>query len=211
MILHGYWRSGASYRVRIALNLKGLGYDNAAHDLRKGEQKAADYLALNPQGMVPALQDGDDVLIQSPAILEWLEETYPEPPLLPGTAADRAHVRAMAAVVGCDIHPLNNLRVLGALRKDFDADQAATDAWAARWIVSGFDALEALVARDGGDFCFGDAPTLADCYLIPQLYSARRFNVDTAAWRSLTAIETHALAQPAFAAAHPDRQPDADA
>ena len=117
----------------------------------------------------------------------------------------------MAAVVGCDIHPLNNLRVLGALRKDFDADQAATDAWAARWIVSGFDALEALVARDGGDFCFGDAPTLADCYLIPQLYSARRFNVDTAAWRSLTAIETHALAQPAFAAAHPDRQPDADA
>ena len=211
MILHGYWRSGASYRVRIALNLKGQSYDLAAHDLRQGAQKAADYVALNPQGMVPALQVGDDVLIQSPAILEWLEETYPEPPLLPGTAADRAHVRAMAAVVGCDIHPLNNLRVLGALRKDFDADQAVIDAWAARWIAAGFDALEALVARDGGDFCFGDAPTLADCYLIPQLYSARRFNVDTTAWPSLTAIETHPLAQPAFAAAHPDRQPDADA
>ncbi|MDQ1154541.1 maleylacetoacetate isomerase [Brevundimonas sp. SORGH_AS_0993] len=210
MILHGYWRSGASYRVRIALNLKGLGYDLAARDLRKGAQKAADYVALNPQGMVPALQVGDAVLIQSPAILEWLEEAHPEPPLLPAGAADRAHVRAMAAVVGCDIHPLNNLRVLGALRKEFGADQATIDAWAARWITPGFDALEALVARDGGGFCFGDAPTLADCYLIPQLYSARRFNVDTGAWAGLTAIETRALARPAFADAHPDRQPDAD-
>ena len=212
MILHGYWRSGTSYRTRIALNLKGLTYETAPVDLRTGAQKSDAYLALNPQGLVPALETGDGlVLTQSPAILEWLEEMHPTPALLPSSAADRACVRAMAALIGCDIHPLNNLRVLGALRKDFDADQAATDAWAARWIVSGFDALEALVARDGGDFCFGDAPTLADCYLIPQLYSARRFNVDTAAWRSLTAIETHALAQPAFAAAHPDRQPDADA
>ena len=212
MILHGYWRSGTSYRTRIALNLKGLAYQTAPVDLRTGAQKSDAYLALNPQGLVPALETGDGlVLTQSPAILEWLEEMHPTPALLPSSAADRACVRAMAALIGCDIHPLNNLRVLGALRKDFDADQAATDAWAARWIVSGFDALEALVARDGGDFCFGDAPTLADCYLIPQLYSARRFNVDTAAWRSLTAIETHALAQPAFAAAHPDRQPDADA
>lgn len=211
MILHGYWRSGASYRVRIALNLKGLSYDLAAHDLRQGAQKAADYVALNPQGMVPALQIDDQVLIQSPAILEWLDEAYPQPPLLPDDALDRAHVRAMAAVIGCDIHPLNNLRVLGALRKDFGADQATVDAWAARWITPGFDALEALVARDSGAFCFGDTPTLADCYLIPQLYSARRFNIDTAAWAGLTAIETCALAHPAFAAAHPDRQPDADA
>lgn len=211
MILHGYWRSGASYRVRIALNLKGLSYDLAAHDLRQGAQKAADYVALNPQGMVPALQIYDQVLIQSPAILEWLDEAYPQPPLLPDDALDRAHVRAMAAVIGCDIHPLNNLRVLGALRKDFGADQATVDAWAARWITPGFDALETLVARDSGAFCFGDTPTLADCYLIPQLYSARRFNIDTAAWAGLTAIETCALAHPAFAAAHPDRQPDADA
>lgn len=149
MILHGYWRSGASYRVRIALNLKGISYDNAAHDLRKGEQKTPDYVALNPQGMVPALQDGDLVLTQSPAILEWLEETRLEPALLPKEANDRATVRAMAALIGCDIHPLNNLRVLKAIRSEFNADQAAVDAWAARWIAPGFDALEALVARHG--------------------------------------------------------------
>lgn len=211
MILHGYWRSGASYRVRIALNLKGLGYDLAAHDLRKGEQKTADYLALNPQGMVPALQDGDLIVTQSPAILEWLEETHPQPALLPRAANDRAAVRAMAALIGCDIHPLNNLRVLKALRSSFDADQAAVDAWAAQWIAPGFDALEALIARHGGAWCFGDAPTLADCYLIPQLYSARRFNMDLTPWPRLLAIEATAQAHPAFASAHPDRQPDADA
>ena len=211
MILHGYWRSGASYRVRIALNLKGLGYDLAAHDLRKGEQKTADYLALNPQGMVPALQDGDLIVTQSPAILEWLEETHPEPTLLPTAANDRATVRAMAALIGCDIHPLNNLRVLKALRSNFEADQATVDAWAAGWIAPGFDALEALIARHGGAWCFGDAPTLADCYLIPQLYSARRFNMDLSPWSRLLAIEATAQAHPAFASAHPDRQPDADA
>ena len=211
MILHGYWRSGASYRVRIALSLKGVGYDLSAHDLRKGEQKASDYLALNPQGMVPALQDGDFVLAQSPAILEWLEETHPKPALLPKGADDRARVRAMAALVGCDIHPLNNLRVLKALRNDFGADQDAVDAWAARWIAPGFDALETLTARHGAGWSFGDAPTLADCYLIPQLYSARRFNLDLSAWPALLAVEARALDHPAFVAAHPDRQPDADA
>lgn len=211
MILHGYWRSSASYRVRIALGLKGLGYEPAAHDLRKGEQKAANYLALNPQGMVPALQVGDRVLIQSPAILEWLEETHPEPPLLPQAADDRARVRAMAALVGCDIHPLNNLRVLRSLRNDFGADQQTVDAWAARWIAPGFDALESLVRRDGAGWSFGDAPTLADCYLIPQLYSARRFNLDLTPWSALLAVEARALDHPAFVAAHPDRQPDADA
>jgi len=211
MILHGYWRSGASYRVRIALNLKGLAYDRAAHDLRKGEQKAADYVALNPQGMVPALQDGDRVLTQSPAILEWLEETHPEPPLLPKGAHDRATVRAMAALIGCDIHPLNNLRVLKAIRSEFNADQAAVDAWAAGWIAPGFDALEALVARHGAGWSFGDAPTLVDCYLIPQMYSARRFNMDLSPWPRLLAVEQTALAHPAFASAHPDLQPDADA
>lgn len=211
MILHGYWRSGASYRVRIALNLKGITYDNAAHDLRKGEQKAADYVALNPQGMVPALQDGDLVLTQSPAILEWLEETRPDPALLPKGASDRATVRAMAALIGCDIHPLNNLRVLKAIRSEFNADQAAVDAWAARWIAPGFDALEALIARHGAGWSFGDAPTLVDCYLIPQMYSARRFNMDLSPWPRLLAVEQTALAHPAFASAHPDVQPDADA
>lgn len=210
MILHGYWRSGASYRVRIALNLKGLTYEQAAHDLRQGRQKTPDYLALNPQGMVPALDVDGQVLVQSPAILEWLEETYPEPPLLPRDAGDRATVRAMSAVIGCDIHPLNNLRVLTSLRRDLGADQATVDAWAARWIAPGFDALNALVARHGAGFSFGDEPTLADCYLIPQLYSARRFNVETAAWPALKAVEARALAHPAFAAAHPDQQPDAD-
>ncbi len=210
MILHGYWRSGASYRVRIALALKGIGYDLAAHDLRTGEQKAADYLTLNPQGMVPALQTGDRVLIQSPAILEWLEETHPSPPLLPSGADDRAAVRAMCALIGCDIHPLNNLRVLKALRADFAADQAAVNAWAAAWIAPGFDALQALVDRHGTDWCFGDAPTLADCYLIPQLYSARRFDMDLSPWPHLLAVEARAQAHPAFEAAHPDRQPDAD-
>ncbi|WP_295246199.1 maleylacetoacetate isomerase [uncultured Brevundimonas sp.] len=211
MILHGYWRSGASYRVRIALNLKGITYDNAAHDLRKGEQKAADYVALNPQGMVPALQHGDLVLTQSPAILEWLEDTHPEPTLLPKGANERATVRAMAALIGCDIHPLNNLRVLKAIRSEFNADQAAVDAWAAQWIAPGFDALEALVARHGAGWSFGDAPTLVDCYLIPQMYSARRFNMDLSPWPRLLAIEQTALAHPAFASAHPDLQPDADA
>ena len=210
MILHGYWRSGASYRVRIALALKGVGYNLAAHDLRKGEQKTPDYLALNPQGMVPALQDGDRVLIQSPAILEWLEETHPAPPLLPAAPDDRAVVRAMCALIGCDIHPLNNLRVLKALRAEFGADQAAIDAWAAGWIAPGFDALQALVARHGAGWCFGDAPTLADCYLIPQIYSARRFNMDLSPWPGLLAIDIQALDHPAFHAAHPDRQPDAD-
>ena len=210
MVLHGYWRSGASYRVRIALNLKGVAYDQAPHDLRQGAQKAADYLALNPQGMVPALAVDGRVLIQSPAVLEWLEENYRDPPLLPGDPADRATVRGMAALIGCDIHPLNNLRVLGSLRRDFGADQATVDAWAARWIVPGFDALESLVLRHGAGWSFGDAPSLADCYLIPQLYSARRFNIDTAAWPGLLQVETRALAHSAFIDAHPDRQPDAD-
>ncbi|MDO9609222.1 MAG: maleylacetoacetate isomerase [Brevundimonas sp.] len=211
MILHGYWRSGASYRVRIALNLKGVAYETAAYDLRKGEQKAADYLALNPQGMVPALQDGDRVVTQSPAILEWLEEVHPEPALLPKGSTDRAQVRAIAALIGCDIHPLNNLRVLRSLREDFGADQAAVDAWAARWIAPGFDALEILVARHGQGWSFGDRPGLVDCYLMPQLYSARRFNMRLEAWPGLLAVEARALDHPAFVAAHPDRQPDADA
>lgn len=213
MILHGYWRSGAAYRTRIALALKGLSYEQQGHDLRTGAQKDPAYVALNPQGMVPALEvtsdSGGAVLTQSPAILEWLEETYPAPALLPSDAIGRAHVRAMAALIGCDIHPLNNLRVGKALREGFGADQAAVDAWAARWILPGFEALEALVARHGAGWSYGDAPTLADCYLIPQIYSAGRFNVALDAFPRLLTIDEAARAHPAFVAAHPDNQPDA--
>jgi maleylpyruvate isomerase len=210
MILHGYWRSGAAWRTRIALALKGLDYAQQGVDLRTGAQRSPAFVALNPQGMVPALEVDGAVLIQSPAILEWLEEAHPTPALLPPDLLDRARVRAMAAVIGCDIHPLNNLRVGKALRETFNADQAAVDAWAARWITPGFTALEALVAQQGRGWCFGDAPTLADCYLIPQIYSARRFNVPLEAFPRLLAVDAAAAAHPAFAAAHPDRQPDAD-
>lgn len=210
MILHGYWRSGAAYRTRIALALKGIDYQQQGHDLRTGAQKDPAYVALNPQGMVPALEVDGAVLTQSPAILEWLEETHPTPALLPADAIGRAQVRAMAALIGCDIHPLNNLRVGKALREGFGADQAAVDAWAARWIVPGFEALEALVARHGAGWCHGDAPTLADCYLIPQIYSAGRFNVPLDAFPRLQAIDAKASEHPAFVAAHPDNQPDAD-
>ena len=210
MILHSYWRSGTSYRTRIALNLKGLAYEQAGIDLRTGAQKSDAFLALNPQGLVPALEADGAVLTQSPAILEWLEETHPEPPLLPTSAVARAQVRAMAALVACDIHPLNNLRVLKALRETFDADQDAVDAWAGRWIIAGFEALEALIARHGEGWCFGAGPTLADCCLIPQIYSARRFNTPLDAFPRILAIEEKAAGHPAFMAAHPDRQPDAN-
>lgn len=210
MILHGYWRSGAAYRTRIALALKGLAFHQQGVDLRTGAQRSEAFVALNPQGMVPALEVDGVVLTQSPAILEWLEDAHPAPALLPTDVIDRARVRAMAALIGCDIHPLNNLRVGKALRETFGADQAAIDAWAARWILPGFEALEALVARHGAGWCFGDSPTLADCYLIPQVYSARRFNVALEAFPRLLAIDTAAARHPAFIAAHPDAQPDAD-
>ncbi|MGZ9100413.1 MAG: maleylacetoacetate isomerase [Brevundimonas sp.] len=210
MILHGYWRSGAAYRTRIALNLKGLTYAQQGVDLRTGAHKSDAFVALNPQGMVPALEVDGAVLTQSPAILEWLEEAHPAPALLPPDPLDRARVRAMASLIGCDIHPLNNLRVGKALRETFGADQDAVDAWAARWISSGFTALEALVAQHGEGWCFGPGPTLADCYLIPQIYSARRFNVPLDAFPRLLAIDEAAKQHSAFAAAHPDVQPDAD-
>jgi maleylpyruvate isomerase len=211
LVFHGYWRSGTSYRTRIALNLKGLDYEVAPVNLIEGAQKSEAFLRLNPQGLVPALEADGLVLTQSPAILEWLEETFPEPPLLPGGTAERAQVRAMAALIGCDIHPLNNLRVLKALKGDFAASQEQVDAWAARWISAGFEALERLIERHGDGFCFGDRPTLVECYLIPQIYSAERFNVDLSPFRRVREAGQRALALPAVAAAHPDRQPDAQA
>jgi maleylpyruvate isomerase len=209
LVLHGYWRSGTSYRTRIALNLKGLAYEQRGVDLRAGDQGGDAFRALNPQGLVPAIAFEGRVLTQSPAILEWLEERWPEPPLLPADADDRAQVRAMAAVIGCDIHPLNNLRALKAIR-ELGADEPATNAWAGRWISAGFDALEAHIERHGDGWSFGAAPTLVDCYLIPQVYSARRFQVDLSPWTRIGAIDARASDHPAFQAAHPDRQPDAD-
>lgn len=210
LILHGYWRSSAAYRVRIALNLKGIAFTHVTHDLRTGAQRDPAYLALAPQGLVPALEADGTAVTQSPAILEWLEERWPSPPLLPTDTDDRAIVRAMAALIGCDIHPLNNLRVLKALKHDFVAGQPAIDAWAARWIGDGFAALEALIARHGDGFAFGDRPTLADCYLVPQVFSAERFGVDLSPYPALMAACIRARALPEVAAAHPSLQPDAD-
>jgi len=208
--LHGYWRSTASYRVRIALNFKHVSYEQVPHDLRAGEQRSADFLALNPQGLVPALEGPGLVIPQSGAIIEWLEETFPQPPLLPTNLRDRAIVRAMALIVACDIHPLNNLRILKSLKHDLDADQTDIDAWIVRWINQGFAALEAMIASHGRGFAFGDTPTLADCYLVPQVYSAQRYSVDVSPFPAIIAASDRAAALPEFAAAHPSAQPDAD-
>ena len=208
--LHDYWRSTASYRVRIALQLKGRVFEQAAHDLRTGAQREPAYRNLAPQGLVPALDVGTAVLTQSLAIIEWLEECFPQPPLLPERPLDRAVVRAMAGVVACDIHPLNNLRVLEALRSDFGASPAQVDAWIARWVTDGFAGLEVMVGGYGGAFAFGDTPTLADCCLVPQVYSAERFKVDMAPFPRLRAAAERARALAPFVEAHPDRQPDAD-
>ncbi|WP_230480480.1 maleylacetoacetate isomerase [Sphingomonas sp. Leaf21] len=187
LTLHGYWRSSAAYRVRLALALKGLSYTSIAHDLRIGAQRAEPYRALQPQGLVPALEGPDGTLIQSPAILEWIEERYPDPPLLPGDSAGRAVVRAMAAIVACDIHPINNLRVLAMLRTDLGADEDAVRRWIAHWVAEGFQALETLIARHGSGYAYGDTPTLADCHLLPQVYNAERFGVDLAPYPKLLA------------------------
>ena len=208
LVLHAYWRSGTSYRTRMALNLKGLSYETRPVNLLAGEQGGESYRRIDPQGLVPALEADGQVLIQSPAILEWLEETYPQPALLPPDPAGRAAVRAMAAVIGCDIHPLNNLRVLRTLKHDLGADEAKLAAWQARWIGDGFAALETLIARQGGGFAWGDRATLADCYLVPQVYAAERVGVDVAPYPLIRAVVERCRVMAAFASAHPDRQPD---
>jgi maleylacetoacetate isomerase/maleylpyruvate isomerase len=208
--LHSMWRATAPYRVRIGLELKGLSFDYAPLDFASGEQRGTRYSAINPQMLSPTLEAGGRLLTQSLAILEWLDETHPTPPLLPSSPDDRAVVRAMADIVACDIHPLNNLRVLQALQTMGHAigsdDQKA---WGARWIEEGFLALEAMVQRHGGGFAFGASPTLADCLLIPQLWSANRFGVERSAYPALAAVYDRAAEHPAFQAAHPERQPDA--
>ncbi|WP_322992924.1 maleylacetoacetate isomerase [Limnohabitans sp.] len=211
MKLYSFFRSGTSHRLRIALNLKGIASDYVAVDLRVDEQQKDAFKAINPQGLVPALDTGEQVMIQSPAIIEWLEEKYPTPALLPTSAEARAHVRALAAMVGCDIHPINNRRILQTLRKQFGANEDAINAWCGHWISEGFNAYEALIAADKtrGRFSFGDTPTLADVYLVPQVESARRFNVDMTKWPHITAVDKACMELEAFQKAAPNQQPDA--
>ena len=206
MRLYDYFRSSAAYRVRIALNLKGLPYESVPVHLVKGEQSAPDYLALNPQGRVPALAVDGTVLVQSPAILEYLEETHPEPPLLPADPIRRARVRSVAALIGCDIHSLNNLAILRRL-KAMGHEQPAIDKWYRHWVVTGLDAVEAMI--EGGPFCFGETLTLADLYLVPQVFNARRFSVPLAPYPKIQAAEAACLTLPAFRDAAPEVQPDA--
>ena len=211
--LYSYWRSSAAYRVRIGLNLKELDYDLLpVHLLRDGgEQHHEDFRRYNPQGLVPVLQHGQRTVTQSLAILEYLDDMFPEPELLPATARGRARVRALAQLIACDVHPLNNLRVLQYFEKTWNVPQAERDEWVRHWIGEGLRAFEALVVDhpSTGEFCEGHAPTLADCCLIPQLYNARRFGLDLGRYPTLLRIEAACLALPAFDAARPEKQADA--
>lgn len=215
MIFHGYFRSSSAYRCRIAFNLKGISPDFVPVHLRRngGEQKQAPYKSLNPQGLVPALEVDGTVLTQSLAIMEWLDETYPAPALLPGDPLARAKVRAFALAIACDIHPLQNLRVLDYLKVELGHDQGILDQWCRRWIGDGLAACEALLQREThqGQFCFGDRPGLADICLVPQMFSAARFGVDTKNFPRLRAVHAACEALQAFGDAHPSRQPDNEA
>lgn len=214
MKLYSYFRSSAAYRVRIALNIKGLQYDYVAKHLLKngGEHKQADYLALNPQGFVPALEHEGALLTQSLAIVEYLDEAFPQPPLLPVKPTDRAIVRAMSLLIACDIHPLNNLRVLNYLKSPLGQDSGAIGEWYKHWIAEGFIALEQLIARHSADgrYCFGGAVTLADVLLVPQVANSRRYRMDLSSYPALKRVAEHLEALPAFVAAQPEKQPDAE-
>ncbi|WP_206997317.1 maleylacetoacetate isomerase [Trinickia mobilis] len=214
MKLYSYFRSSASYRVRIALNLKNLPYDYVPiHLVRSGgEQLTPEYRKLSPDALVPTLVDGNAVIQQSVAIIEYLEETHPNPPLLPRAPLDRAYVRALALQIACEIHPLNNLRVLKYLKHELKVDEAPKSAWYRHWIESGFGTFEGRIANDArtGKFCFGDTPTLADLCLVPQVFNAQRFNVDTQRYPTIQRIYDHAMQFDAFASAAPGQQPDAE-
>lgn len=208
LTLHSAWRSSAAYRVRIGLNLKGLAYDIAPVNLVANQHQAPAFAALNPQRLLPALEVDGRTLTQSLAILDWLDETVPAPPLLPADPFDRAQVRAMAQIVASDIHPVNNLRILRALT-ELGVDEPGREAWIGRWITDGFTALETMVVRHGAGYAFGETPTLADCCLVPQVYNAERFKTDLAPFPALRAVAARCAEHPAFAAAHPNQQPDA--
>lgn len=212
--LYSYFRSSASYRVRIALNLKGLPYEYVpVHLLRDGGQQLLPaYRALNPDGLVPTLVEDDQVLIQSVAMVEYLDETHPEPPLLPGSALDRAYIRAVAQEVACEIHPLNNLRVLKYLKHTLGVAEEAKDAWYRHWVELGFESVNTNLVRTGkaGRFCFGDTPTLADICLVPQVFNAQRFNIDVSRYPAIARVFESSMALPAFQQAEPKTQPDAE-
>jgi maleylacetoacetate isomerase len=209
MRLHDYWRSSAAYRVRIALNLKGLAYQQISIDLRAGAQRSSAYRARNPQGLVPFLQDGDVGLGQSFAIMEYVEERYPKPPLLPRAPAARADVRALALLIVCEIHPLNNMRVLQYLERQSGVAEPDRLAWYRHWIGQGFEPIEAVLADRGDPFCFGDTPTMADLCLVPQVYNARRYTCDLEPYPTIRAIDQRCRQIDAFAGAAPELQPDA--
>ena len=213
MIFHGYFRSSAAWRCRIAFNLKKVEVDTRYVHLRKGEQRASSYMTINPQGLVPALElDDGTIITQSLAIIEWLDEKYPTPALLPADAVERAQTRAFAQIIACDIHPLQNLRVLQYLKTEYDQQQSGLDTWCARWLGDGLSACEAIAAKhaQGGAFCFGDTPSMADICLIPQLASAERFGVSLEAMPRLRSIRSACDALPAFRKAEANRQPDAE-
>lgn len=213
--LYSYWRSSAAYRVRIALNLKGLPYETVPVHLARegGEQHKPPFSDLNPQELVPVLLHGNRILRQSMAIMEYLDETWPNAPLMPATARDRQRVRALAQVIACDIHPLNNLRVLQFFEHTWNVPQAEREAWVRHWIQAGFEALETTLCDNPstGTYCDGEVPTMADCCLVPQVYNAARFGVDMAPYRTLRRINEACLALEAFDAARPENQPDAPA
>jgi maleylacetoacetate isomerase len=212
--LYTFFRSSASYRVRIALNLKGIGYEQSAIHLRRGggEQLQPAYTTLNPQALVPALDDGGRILTQSLAIIEYLEEKYPDPPLLPKDAAAKAQVRSMALVIACEVHPIQNLRVLNYVKSSYHQSDAQVNQWAQHWIDLGLSALEQMIAAqpNRGKFCFGNTPTLADICLAPQLGNARRYGCDLSRYPAILSIEKHCMALPAFTDAAPENQPDAE-
>jgi maleylacetoacetate isomerase len=209
MRLYDSWRSSAAYRVRLALNYKALIYEQVAINLRDGEQRTPEFLEINPQGLVPVLEDDGARLTQSLPILNYLEERYPEPALLPRDPAGRATSRAIAVAIACEVHPLNNLRVLQYLERDLGLDEATRLAWYRHWVAEGFGAIETTLARSAGAFCVGDAPSLADVCLVPQVYNARRYDCELAPYPTIRRIDERCRQIPAFASAAPERQPDA--